>query len=311
MYHYERFMQRCLQIAVGGRGFVAPNPLVGAVIVQNDIVIGEGFHRKYGEAHAEVNAINSVKDASVLKRATLFVNLEPCSHYGKTPPCADLIIQTGIPRVVIGQLDPYPEVAGKGIEMLRKAGVEVISGVLEAECEELNREYLTYIKKKRPYIILKWAESGDGFLDRYRTEGDGQKPFRLSSDFTKMLVHKSRSETAAIMVGKRTWILDKPKLDVRYWHGNNPRKIVADSTFPLEETLEKLYNEKIQSLMVEGGALLLNSFLEKNLWDEIHIETTSHILNSGVASPKPKGLLKNVQKCEKSFIFDYINPLNS
>jgi len=303
-------MHRCLQLAENGRGFVAPNPMVGAVVMHNNKIIGEGFHRKYGESHAEVNAIASVKDESLLNNSVLYVNLEPCSHYGKTPPCAKLIIEKGIRRVVIGMMDPFSEVSGQGIKMLQNAGIEVVCGVLEDECKELNKAYLTFILKRRPYIILKWAVSADNFLDRNREEGDGQKPFRLSSDFTKMLVHKSRSEEAAIMVGKRTAILDRPKLDVRYWHGDNPRKIVADSAISLEKTLDNLYDDRIQSLIVEGGAKLLNSFLEKDLWDEIHLETTHHILKEGLAAPKPKGLLKIVQKCEKSFIFYYINPLN-
>lgn len=183
-------MRRCLQLAHKGLGYVAPNPMVGAVVVHGGKIIGEGYHRQFGEAHAEVNAIRAVRDEHLLREATLYVNLEPCAHHGKTPPCAELIIARHIPKVVVGQIDPFAKVAGKGIEMLKKAGVDVTTGVLKAECETLNRRFLTFITKQRPYIILKWAQSADGFVDRVRTPGDGQKAVRFSSDFTQQLVHK-------------------------------------------------------------------------------------------------------------------------
>jgi len=304
----EKYMHRCLQLAAYGRGFTAPNPMVGAVIVYNDKIIGEGFHRKYGEPHAEVNAIASVKDERLLKESTLYVNLEPCSHYGKTPPCSELIIRKQIPRVVIGQIDPFPEVSGNGIQKLKEAGVEVACGVLEKECKELNKNYLTFTQQHRPYIILKWAQSADGFLDKFREEGDGQKPIRFSNDFTQMLVHKLRAEEAAIMIGKRTKLLDKPALNVRFWKGNDPEKIVADSSKTLQEQLTELYGKNIQSLLVEGGSKLLHSFLAENLWDETQIEVAPIFLEEGVRAPiLLNGVLQNVQKCENSTLFLYSN----
>ena len=305
------YMRRCLQLATYGKGFVAPNPMVGAVIVHDNRIIGEGFHEKYGDAHAEVQAIASVKDEKQLKSSTLYVNLEPCSHYGKTPPCVDLIREKQIPRVVIGHEDPFPEVSGRGIKILREAGVEVICGVLEDECKGLNKRYLTYILKRRPYILLKWAQSADGFIDRHREENDGKAPVQFSNAFTQMLVHKIRSEEAAIMVGTRTLQLDKPALNVRYWRGNNPERIRVDSRQSLQQQINALYERKIQSLMVEGGAKLLHSFLNENLWDEIQVEVASFPLHSGIAAPVPKGVLQSVQKCENSMLFHYKNAFNS
>ena len=305
------YMRRCLQLATYGKGFVAPNPMVGAVIVHNNRIIGEGFHEKYGGPHAEVQAIASVKDEKFLKNSTLYVNLEPCSHYGKTPPCVDLIRKKQIPCVVIGHEDPFPEVSGRGIKKLREAGVEVICGILEEECKELNKRYLTYILQHRPYIILKWSQSSDGFLDRHREENDGKTPVKFSNAFTQMLVHKIRAEESAIMVGTRTLRLDRPALNVRYWKGNNPERIAVDSNQSLRQQIRSLYERKIQSLMVEGGAMLLQSFLNENLWDEIQIEIASFPLKDGVAAPIPKGILQNVHKCENSVLFHYKNSYNS
>ena len=304
-------MRRCLQLANCGKGFTAPNPMVGAVIINNDKIIGEGFHAEYGGPHAEVQAIISVKDKKLFKSSTLYVNLEPCSHYGKTPPCVDLILEKQIPRVIIGHEDPFPEVAGKGIKKLREAGVDVVCGVLEEECKELNKRYLTYLLQHRPYIILKWAQSFDGFMDTRREENDGNPPVKFSNPFTQMLVHKTRAEESAIMIGTRTLRLDKPALTVRLWKGNNPEKIIADSRQSLIQQMQSLYSRKIQSLMVEGGAELLQSFLNENLWDEIHIEIAPILLKEGVAAPIPKGILLSVQKCENSMIFHYKNGYNS
>ncbi|MDR3339549.1 MAG: bifunctional diaminohydroxyphosphoribosylaminopyrimidine deaminase/5-amino-6-(5-phosphoribosylamino)uracil reductase RibD [Candidatus Symbiothrix sp.] len=303
----EKYMYRCLQLAAYGKGFTASNPLVGVVIVHQGKIIGEGFHRKYGEAHAEVLAIASVTNKNFLKESTLYVNLEPCVHYGKTPPCTELIIKKQIPRVVIGQVDPYPEVAGRGISRLREAGIEVICGALEADCKKLNKRFLTYIQKKRPYIILKWAQSSDGFMDYQREENDGQKPVRFSNAFTQTLVHKLRAQEASIMVGKRTALLDKPLLNVRYWNGNDPLRIIAQDRIPLKELMATLYEQKIQSLIVEGGATLLRSFLDEALWDETHIEISPLVLGKGLAAPLPKGQLQSVQKCENSLNFYYDN----
>jgi diaminohydroxyphosphoribosylaminopyrimidine deaminase/5-amino-6-(5-phosphoribosylamino)uracil reductase len=304
-------MRRCLQLAAYGKGFVAPNPLVGAVIVYNDRIIGEGFHGKYGGPHAEVQAISSVKDKKLLKNSTLYVNLEPCSHHGKTPPCVDLICEKQISQVVIGHEDPFSEVSGRGIKILREAGIEVLCGILEEECKELNKRFLTFTLQHRPYIILKWAQSLDGFIDQLREENDGKEPVIFSNAFTQMLVHKTRAEESAIMIGTRTLRLDKPALNVRYWKGNNPEKITADSKQSLKEQIRSLYERKIQSLMVEGGAKLLQSFLNENLWDEIQIEVASFPLKEGVAAPIPNGILQNVQKCENSVLFHYKNGSNS
>ncbi|MDR1610614.1 MAG: bifunctional diaminohydroxyphosphoribosylaminopyrimidine deaminase/5-amino-6-(5-phosphoribosylamino)uracil reductase RibD [Candidatus Symbiothrix sp.] len=309
MYIEEKYMYRCLQLAAYGRGFTAPNPMVGAVIVHNDKIIGEGFHRKYGGPHAEVNAIASVKEEQLLKESTLYVNLEPCSHYGKTPPCSELIIRKQIPRVIIGQIDPFPEVSGKGVKKLKEAGTEVVCGILEEECKTLNRNYLTFTEQHRPYIILKWAQSADGFMDKFREENDGQKPVKFSNSFTQMLVHKLRAEEAAIMIGKRTKLLDKPALNVRFWRGNDPERIIADSSKTLRNQLNELYEKNIQSLIVEGGSKLLHSFLEEDLWDETQIEIADVFLDEGVRAPiLSNGILQNVQKCEKSTIFLYKKP---
>jgi diaminohydroxyphosphoribosylaminopyrimidine deaminase/5-amino-6-(5-phosphoribosylamino)uracil reductase len=305
------YMRRCLQLAACGKGFVAPNPMVGAVIVHDNRIIGEGFHAHYGGPHAEVQAIASVKDENLLKDSTLYVNLEPCAHYGKTPPCVDLIRAKQIPRVVIGHEDPYPEVSGRGIKKLRESGIDVVCGVLEKECRELNKRFLTFTLQHRPYIILKWAQSADGFLDLHREENDGQAPMKFSNTFTQMIVHKTRAEESAIMVGTRTLRLDKPALTVRFWKGNNPERIIVDSTQSLQQQMQTLYEKEILSLMVEGGAKLLQSFLNENLWDEIQVEVAPVLLSNGIAAPVPEGLLESVQKCENSTLFHYKNSHNS
>jgi len=305
------FMRRCLQLASYGKGYVDPNPLVGAVIVHNNRIIGEGFHREYGGPHAEILAIESVKEKKLLKKSTLYVNLEPCSHYGKTSPCVDMIRKKQIPSVVIGHVDPFPEVSGQGIQMLRNAGIEVFSGVLEEDCKELNKRYLTYILQHRPYILLKWAQSADGYMDQLREENDGKTPVKFSNTFTQILVHKTRAEESAIMVGTRTLRLDKPLLNVRYWKGIDPEIITVDSKRSLQQQIRILYERKIQSMIVEGGAKLLHSFLNENLWDEIHIEVAPFLLMKGIAAPIPYGILQNVQKCENSMLFHYKNGSNS
>lgn len=318
-------MQRCIQLARNGKGFVAPNPMVGAVIVYNDKIIGEGFHRQYGEAHAEVNAIASVNNQSLLKKSTMYVNLEPCSHYGKTPPCAELIIKKEIPKVVIGCEDTCPKVSGRGIKMLQAAGIEVHLGILREDCENLNRRFFTFYQKQRPYIILKWAQSADGFLDRNRAIGTLEKAVRLSDDFTQTISHKMRAQESAIMVGARTALLDNPSLTTRLWDGKNPLRIAIDRDLKIPQSfnlldgsaptliytaknvedkhhitykkiefdrdilpqiMSDLYERKIQSLIVEGGAILLNSFIQSNLWDEAKIEIASVSLGSGVQAPR-------------------------
>lgn len=226
----EKYMYRCLQLALNGRGYVSPNPMVGAVIVHKGIIIGEGYHREYGGPHAEVNAIASVKDKSLLHESTMYVSLEPCSHHGKTPPCAQLIIDCKIPDVVIACKDPYPAVSGRGIRMMEAAGINVTVGVLENEALELNKEFITAQIKQRPYIYLKWAQTKDGFIDKERIEGEKPEPTPISTDFTKMLVHKKRSEIAAIMIGTNTAVNDNPSLTTRLWYGKNPVRVILDRT---------------------------------------------------------------------------------
>ena len=299
-------MSRCLQLAALGIEDVAPNPMVGAVIVYDDKIIGEGYHRRFGEAHAEVNAINSVADKELLRHSTIFVSLEPCSHYGKTPPCADLIIKHQIPRVVVGMQDPNPLVGGKGIEKLRAAGTEVIVGVMENECRELNKRFLCLQEKHRPYVILKWAQTADGFIDRIRNSVE--EPVEvISNPITKQLVHKMRAENMAIMVGTNTAILDNPSLRVTRWSGRNPLRVVIDKhdriprnyklfttndaetlvlkTYDWQEILHTLAQRNIHSLIVEGGRTLLNAIIAEGTWDEAHVEVAPRNLGNGVQCP--------------------------
>lgn len=224
----EKYMDRCLQLALNGRGYVSPNPMVGAVVVHHGKIIGEGYHRLYGKAHAEVNAINSVKDKSLLSESTIYVSLEPCSHHGKTPPCAQLIIDNKIPRVVVACLDPYPAVSGRGIRMLQDAGIDVTVGVLEDKAWLLNKEFFTAQTLDRPYVYLKWAQTQDGFIDKERKEDEKPQPTPISNEFCRMQVHKKRSEVAAIMIGTNTAVNDNPSLTTRYWYGQNPIRIVLD-----------------------------------------------------------------------------------
>lgn len=300
----EKYMRRCIQLARNGRCGAPPNPMVGAVIVHQGRIIGEGYHAKCGQAHAEVNAIRSVRRPELLPEATLYVSLEPCAHYGKTPPCADLIVEKGIKRIVIGCQDPFPKVDGRGIEKLRQAGREVVVGVLEAECRELIRRFIIFHTRKRPYITLKWAQSADGYIDRRR--GENETPVRLSNACTQMLVHKQRAEHTAIMVGTDTARMDNPHLDVRVWAGSQPVRVVVDSkhrltaglhlfdgsqptltydTQNLFDILADLYSRGLQSLLVEGGAKLLQSFMDAGLWDEIVVEEAPVCLGDGVEAP--------------------------
>lgn len=244
----ELYMRRCFDLARLGFGATAPNPMVGSVIVHQDKIIGEGYHKKYGAPHAEVNAINSVNDKSLLQTSTLYVNLEPCSHFGKTPPCADLIIQHRIPKVVIANTDPNRLVQGKGIEKLRNAGIEVVTDVLKKEGDELNKRFFIYHRKNRPYIILKWAQTKDGFIDVERTHTRPQRPTWITSEEARMLVHKWRSEEQAIMVGTNTAFLDNPKLNVREWTGKSPVRIVIDRNMRLPQNLS-LYDGSVPTIV--------------------------------------------------------------
>ncbi len=277
----EKYMQRCIQLAKNGQQNAKPNPMVGAVIVYDGRIIGEGYHVRCGEGHAEVNAFASVssEDEPLLKDSTIYVSLEPCSHYGKTPPCADLIIKKGVRRVVIGCIDEFAEVQGRGICKLREAGIEVEVGVLEEECKALNRRFFTFHREKRPYIILKWAQTANGFID------DHFQPVQISNDFTKMLSHKLRAEEDAILVGRVTDEREKPQLNVREWRGPNPKRLVIDHAHPLN--LESLHAHNIQSLIVEGGAETLRSFLVQGLWDEIRVETNTQLtVSDGTRAPQ-------------------------
>ena len=321
----EQYMQRALQLARHGAGTVAPNPMVGAVVVCDGKIIGEGFHRICGGPHAEVNAIASVKNAELLPLSTLYVTLEPCSHFGKTPPCADLIVSKKIKRVVVGCQDPFVKVAGRGIERLRDAGIEVVTGCLESKCRALIGAFITFHTLRRPYVILKWAQSADGFIDRQRTSLADGSPAKLSSQTAALYAHRLRSQVNAIIVGTRTALLDNPSLNTRLYSGKNPLRVAIDrsgkvpdtallknddadtlifteqarephgrvsyavvdfSTVIIPQILSELHSQNIQTLLVEGGTQLLNSFINANLWDEARVETSAITLGSGVAAPQ-------------------------
>ena len=286
----EKYMRRCLQLAANGIQGARPNPMVGAVIVAtrpSDIrhqpsIIGEGYHVRCGEGHAEVNAFASVsrEDESLLKDATIYVSLEPCAHYGKTPPCAELIIRKGVKRVVVGCIDPFAKVQGRGVQMIREAGIEVTVGVLEQECQWLNRRFFTYHSKHRPYIILKWAQTANGFID------DHFQPLQISNEQTQMLSHQLRAEEDAILVGHTTDVREHPQLTVRHWHGPNPKRIVLTHNRPLSQLMDDLYQHVIQSLIVEGGRQTHDSFLAAGLWDEIRVETSPITVSDGTRAPQ-------------------------
>ena len=281
----RKYMERALQLARLGEGLVSPNPMVGAVIVASDgRIIGEGYHHRYGGPHAEVCAVNSVAEADrpLLAESTIYVTLEPCSHYGKTPPCAQLIIDTGIPRVAVGSADPFPEVSGRGIKMLREAGIEVEENVMRKECDELNVRFITAHSKGRPWIQLKWAESADGYMAGIDKEGKPY-PVRFSTPVTSVWMHRRRSMVDAIMVGTTTLGTDRPRLDCRHWPGRAPRRIIP--RHDLEEQMRELYKEGITSLMVEGGPTLLRSFIDAGLYDDVRIEKSDIILGKGLKSP--------------------------
>lgn len=322
-------MKQCLELAAKGLGQVAPNPMVGCVIVHNRKVIAEGYHEQYGKAHAEVNAINSVANKDLLKKSSLYVSLEPCSHHGNTPPCVDLIIKSEIPHVIIGSVDSNPLVSGKGIEKLKSAGIKVEYGIIEKECRTLNERFYTYHEKKRPYIILKWAQTKDGFIDKVRAVSEVGEQLKISSDAATLLVHQWRSQEQSIMVGTNTAILDNPRLNVRHTHGKNPLRIVIDkdlkipqhahlldgsistlvfttlkketinntkyislpnNNFSIEAILAQLYFKNIQSLLVEGGTQLITSFQQQNLWDEARVIVSENSIYNGVKAPELMGI---------------------
>lgn len=340
----ELYMLRCIEIAQLGIGKVAPNPMVGCVIVCNGKIIGEGYHEKFGEAHAEVNAIRAVKNNELLKNSTLYVSLEPCAHFGKTPPCSDLIIKSNIPKVVVGTIDPFSEVAGKGIEKMKQAGINVESGLLENECRELNRRFFTFHIAKRPYIVLKWAQTLDGFIDAERNIEN--KPTWITNELCKRIVHKQRSEESAVLIGTNTAEHDNPKLTVREWSGTQPLRLVIDRNSRLDpylnifdgseptwvfssekkesalntryfkidknedilkQILDYLYSNNVMSVIVEGGLELLKSFIASGNWDEAHIYTGNKFFSKGVIAPQIDGKLKAIEKLDDCFLNVFLN----
>ena len=342
---HEKYIKRCIKLAKNGLGATYPNPLVGSVIVHRDSIIGEGWHQKAGGPHAEVNAVNSVKDESLLKKSTIYVSLEPCSHFGKTPPCSDLIIAKGIKKVVIGTVDPFAEVAGRGIKKLMEAGCEVQVGVLEKECQDLNKRFFTFHQKKRPYIILKWAQTADGFIAPKIQEK--REPVWITNQYSKQLVHKWRSEEQSILVGTNTAIADNPKLNTRLWKGENPVRVVIDKDLkiPQESALfdgtiktivltenekksdnnnlafekldfqqdlpnqicEVLYRHNLQSVIIEGGAKTHQTFIDNNLWDEARVFTGISEFHKGVKAPEFSGKMFSKTTLERDTLKFYKN----
>lgn len=333
-------MKRCIEIAQNGIGNTYPNPMVGAVLVNNNKIIGEGYHHKYGEAHAEANAIHAVKDKHLLKDSTLYVNLEPCAHYGNTPPCSELIVKTGIPRVVIGTRDTSGKVSGKGIEILKKGGCQVEEGILKDECREINKRFFTYQEAKRPYVILKWAQTMDGFIDKLRKPDDPIQPNWITNQLSKRVVHKWRAEEDAILVGSVTTLKDNPRLNVREWTGKDPLRLILDKNFDINDSytlindpgstvvfidkkaaqkefskndtnteikqidfsknvinqvLDYLYENKISSLIVEGGSFTINQFINQDLWDEARVFVGNKFFHEGIKAPDfPKTNAKKI-----------------
>ncbi|WP_170227902.1 bifunctional diaminohydroxyphosphoribosylaminopyrimidine deaminase/5-amino-6-(5-phosphoribosylamino)uracil reductase RibD [Aequorivita lipolytica] len=343
---HEKYMSRCIQLGKNGLGSTYPNPLVGSVIVHNGEIIGEGWHYKAGQPHAEVNAIRSVENQELLKEATIYVSLEPCSHFGKTPPCVDLIIESGIKKVIVGSLDPNPKVAGRGIKKLMETGCELIVGVLENDCDELNKRFFTFHQKKRPYIFLKWAETADGFISPKSETRKETKPVWITNEFSRQLVHKMRGEEQSILVGTNTVLQDNPSLTVRNWTGENPVRIVVDRNLKIPKDLsvfdassktivineketktsenvdfekilfseeipkqicEVLFQRNIQSVIIEGGAKTLQSFIDANLWDEALVFSGNKTFGEGIKAPTFQGVLKSEEKIKEDTLRTYKN----
>lgn len=343
----KSFMKRCLKLAKKGAGSVAPNPMVGCVVVHKGKIIGEGYHEKYGEAHAEVNAIRSVKSQELLKESTLYVTLEPCAHHGKTPPCSDLIVEKKVPKVVIGTIDPFAEVAGRGIEKMQKAGIQVELGLMEKDCRELNKRFFTFHQKHRPFIILKWAQTTDGFIDIDRETKNFGEPTWITGPEALLRVHQLRAIENAIIVGTHTAEKDDPSLTVRHCEGTNPLRLVLDKNLrlPLQlklfnsdsetiiinsfrnkkkgnlefirvdytqnilpQVLEILYQKEKLSLIVEGGRTLLQSFIDQQLWDEAHVYTGNKLFKSGVKAPQLNGIPVKLEKMGQDTLEIFHNP---
>ena len=335
------YMRRCLELAGRAEGHTSPNPMVGAVVVHKGVIIGEGFHLRAGTPHAEVHAINAVKDKSLLPSSTLYASLEPCSHHGRTPPCADLIISSGIRRVVVGITDTSLKVAGRGIALLREAGIDVVNGVLEEECRRINRRFFSWHERERPYVILKWARSADGFIDLERKAGDTPEPHWITGNTERILVHRWRAAEDAILSGGGTIRTDNPSLDVRLWSGKNPLRVIvsrsgnmdpgskvfngavdtilftcnekaslpgvkvvklAGSQYFIEELLKALHGMGVQSLFVEGGAFIMSHFVESGLWDEARRFTGRMKFGGGVPDPFPDYTPEENVRFEKSIL---------
>ena len=339
-------MQRCLELARKGAGNVSPNPMVGCVIVHKREIIGEGYHEKHGGNHAEVNAINAITDQELLKDSVLYVTLEPCAHYGLTPPCTNLIIEKKIPKVVVGTVDPFDEVAGKGIERMKNAGIEVQVGLLEKECREINRRFFTFHEKKRPYIFLKWAQTADGFIDMDRNDEQYGQPTWITGEQALKRVHQMRAEEDAIMVGTKTALKDNPGLTVRLIEGKNPTRIVLDNTLRLpndlkifdksaptivfnsikneksgnlnyikidfqkkvpQQIVDELFKLNLQSVIIEGGKQLIDSFLEIDLWDEVYVFVGNKEFHSGIEAPEPPTRLYHFEKFGSDELYVFRN----
>lgn len=342
-----KFMRRCIELASKAEGLTYPNPMVGSVIVNEGKIIGEGYHLKSGEAHAEVNAINSVFNKKLLRSSTLYVNLEPCSHFGRTPPCADFIVANSIPRIVVGTIDTHERVSGQGISVLKNAGCEVLTGVLEEECRWLNRRFFSFHEKRRPYIILKWAQSADGFIDIKRSDNQSLKPTWITGKAEKVLVHKWRASEQSILVGAGTIRSDNPMLNVREWTGIDPLRLVLSSSGVLKDdsaihdpagkiiifthnedviykdalkikidsekissaqVCEYLFNTGIQSLFIEGGATILNHFISTGFWDEARVFTGQKHFRNGIKAPLINGTLLSHSVFRSSLLDVFVNP---
>jgi diaminohydroxyphosphoribosylaminopyrimidine deaminase/5-amino-6-(5-phosphoribosylamino)uracil reductase len=336
----ELYMLRALELACLGIGHVSPNPIVGCVIVHDRKIIGEGCHKKFGEAHAEVNAVNAVENKTQLRESTVYVTLEPCSHFGKTPPCADMLIREQVKRVVVANVDSNPLVSGEGIKKLQAAGITVETGILADEARETNRRFFTFVEKKRPYVILKWAQTSDGFIAHENLDSKW-----ISDDFSRQLVHKWRSEEGAILVGSNTALHDDPSLNVRSWTGRNPVRVVIDRFLKLPSSLKifdqsqpticynlvrsekrnnlelvkisehdfiadllnDLYNRKIQSVIIEGGAQTLNAFIQRGLWDEARVFTAASTFKKGIPAPELKTGLQSETKLSNDTLWVFRN----